>query len=106
MRAYVNIVSDNIYNSKDYTYHDVRDIKVLKGDKDFSIRIMDSKKYYEKNEAMVNEYIKKGFYKEITSTILHDLKLFQDFLYCNFKNYKETRLNRTKQELIHIMLHK
>ena len=34
---------------------------------------------------MVNEDIKNGIYKESLYTTLHDLKLFQDFLYCNFK---------------------
>ena len=38
---------------------------------------------------MVNEGIKKGIYKETTDTTLHDLKLFQDSLYCNFKDYKD-----------------
>ena len=50
---------------------------------------MDSNKYYEKLETMVNEGIKNGIYKETTNTILHDLKLFQDFLYRNFKDYKD-----------------
>ena len=50
---------------------------------------MDSKKYYEKLETMVNEGIKNGIYKETTDTTLHDLKLFQDFLYRNFKDYKD-----------------
>ena len=50
---------------------------------------MDNKKYYEKLETMVNEGIKNGIYKETTDTTLHDLKLFQDFLYRNFKDYKD-----------------
>ena len=45
---------------------------------------MDSKKYYEKLETMLNEGIKNGIY-----TTLHDLKLFLDFLYRNFKDYKD-----------------
>ena len=49
---------------------------------------MDSKKYYEKLETMVNEGIKSGIYKETTDTTLHDLKLFQDSLYRNFQDYK------------------
>ena len=54
--AYADIFSRNIYNSKDYTYHDLKsqiknkDIKVLQGDKDSSIIIMGSKMYYEKLE--------------------------------------------------------
>ena len=49
---------------------------------------MDSKKYYEKLETMVNEGIKNIVFKETTDTILHDLKLFEGFLYRNCKNYK------------------
>ena len=49
---------------------------------------MDSKKYYEKLETMVNEGIKNIVFKETTDTILHDLKLFEGFLYRNYKNYK------------------
>ena len=64
-----------------------KDIKVLQGDKDSSIIIMDSRKYYEKPETTVNEGIKNAIYKETTYTILHDLKLFQDFIYR--KDYKE-----------------
>ena len=57
--AYADIFSSNIYISKDNTYHDLKpliknkDIKVLQGDKDPSIIIMDSKKYYKKLETMV-----------------------------------------------------
>ena len=49
---------------------------------------MDSKKYYEKLETIVNDDIKNGIYKETIDTSLYDLKLFQDFLYRNFKDYK------------------
>ena len=50
--------------------------------------IIDSKKYYEKLETIVNEGIKNVICKEITDTVFYDLKLFQDFLYRNFKDYK------------------
>ena len=49
---------------------------------------MDSKKFYKKLEIMVKEGTKNGIYKETTDTILHDLKLFKDFLYHNFKDYE------------------
>ena len=45
---------------------------------------MDSKKFYEKLETMLNEGIKNSIY-----TTLHDLKLFLDFLYRIFKDYKD-----------------
>ena len=51
--------------------------------------MMDSKMYYEKLETMVKQAIKNGIYKETADTTLHDLKLFQDFLYRNFKDYKD-----------------
>ena len=88
LRAYADIFPRNIYNSKDYTYHD---LKLLTGDKDSSIMIMDSKMYYEKLEIMVTEGIKNGIYKKTTDTTLHDLKLFQDFLYRNFMITKITK---------------
>ena len=97
LRAYADIFPRNIYNSKDYTYHNLKlliknkDIKVLPGDKDSSIMIMDSKMYYEKLEIMVTEGIKNGIYKKTTDTTLHDLKLFQDFLYRNFMITKITK---------------
>ena len=68
--AYADIFSSNIYISKDNTYHNLKpliknkDIKVLQGDKDPSIIIMDSKKYYKKLETMVKSGIKNGIYKE------------------------------------------
>ena len=45
--------------------------------------------YYEKLETMVKQGVKNGIYKETTDTTLHDLNLFQDFLYRNFKDYKD-----------------
>ena len=45
--------------------------------------------YFEKLETMVKEGIKNGIYKETTDTTLHDLKLFQNLLYRNFKDYKD-----------------
>ena len=50
---------------------------------------MNSKKYHKKLETMVKEGIKNNIYKETTDTTLPDLKLFQDFLYRNFKDYKD-----------------
>ena len=95
LRAYADIFSSNICNSKDCTYHELKslikskDIKVLQGDKNSSIIIMDSNKYYKKLETMLKEGIKKGMYKETTDTTLLDFKLFQEFLYCDYKDYKD-----------------
>ena len=82
--AYADIFSNNIHNPKDYTYHDLKsliknkDINVLQGDKDSSIIIMDSKKFYEKLETMVNEVIKNGISR----------------LPINFKDYKDYKKMR------------
>ena len=76
LRAYADIFSRNIYNSKDYTYYDLKsliknkDIKVPEGDKYSSLRIMDSKMYYEKLKTMVKEGIKNGIYKKTADTTL------------------------------------
>ena len=99
LRVYPDIFSSNICKSKDCTCQDLKslikneDTKVLQSDKNSSIIIMDSKKYYEKLAAMVNKGIKNVIYKETTDTTLHDLKLFQDFLYRNFKDYKDYKKN-------------
>ena len=45
-------------------------------------------------KTMVRGGIKDGIYKETTDTILHDLKLFQDFPYRNFKDYKDYEIMR------------
>ena len=82
--VYADIFSNNIHNPKDYTYHDLKsliknkDINVLQGDKDSSIIIMDSKKFYEKLETMVNEVIKNGISR----------------LPINFKDYKDYKKMR------------
>ena len=38
---------------------------------------------------MINGGVKNGIYKETAGTTLHDLKLLQDFLYRNFRDYKD-----------------
>ena len=38
---------------------------------------------------MSKEDIKKGIYKETRDTTIEDLKLLLDFLYRNFKDYKD-----------------
>ena len=55
---------------------------------------MNSKKYHKKLETMVKEGIKNNIYKETTDTTLPDLKLFQHFLYRNFKDYKDYKKMR------------
>ena len=57
--------------------------------------VTDFKKYHEKRKATGNEGIENGIYEERADTALHDLKLFQDFLYRNFKNYKVDKKNET-----------
>ena len=55
---------------------------------------MDSKKYHEKLETMVNEGIKNGIYKETIDSTLHDRKLFQNFIQRNIKDYKDYEKRR------------
>ena len=66
---------------------------------------MDSEKYYKNLETMVKEDIKNGIYKETTDTTLHDLKLFQDFLYRNFKDYKDYEKMRPVSNRQHDFMH-
>ena len=97
LRGYTNIFTNNIYATKDYTYHNLRgmiqnkDIVVVKGDKDSSVVI--TKKYVTnipviKLDPMTDGGIMKGTYVETTDCTLKKLSQFQDFLYRNFLNYE------------------
>ena len=94
LRGYTDIFTNNIYATKDYTYHNLRgmiqnkDIVVVKGDKDSSVVIMEKSDYVDKLEYMINDGIEKGTYVETTDNTLKDLSRFQDFLYRNFFNYE------------------
>ena len=85
---------NNIYATKDYTYHNLRgmiqnkDIVVVKGDQDSSVVIMKKSDYVTKLDAMIDDGIMKGTYVETTDNTLKELSRFQDFLCRNFHNYE------------------
>ena len=94
LRGYTDIFTNNIYATKDYTYHNLRgmiqnkDIVVVKGDKDSSVVIMKKSDYVTKLDTMIDDGIIKGTYVETTDNTLKELSRFQDFLYRNFHNYE------------------
>ena len=68
LRGYTDIFNNNIYATKDYTYHNFRgmiqkkDIVVAKGDKDSSVVIMKKSDYKTKLDTMTNDDIMKSTY--------------------------------------------
>ena len=94
LRGYTDIFTNNIYATKDYTYHNLRgmiqnkEIVVVKGDKDCSVDIMKKSDYVTKLDTMIDDGIMKGTYVETTDNTLKKLSLFQDILYRNFHNYE------------------
>ena len=68
LRGYTDIFNNNIYATKDYTYHNLRgmiqkkDIVVAKGDKDSSVVIMKKSDYKTKLDTMTNDDIMKSTY--------------------------------------------
>ena len=94
LRGYTDIFTNNIYATKDYTYHNLRgiiqnkDIVVVKDDKDSSVVIMKKSDYVTKLDIMIDDGIIKGTYVETTDNTLKELSRFQDFLYRNSHNYE------------------
>ena len=76
LRGYTDIFNNNIYATKDYTYHNLcgmiqkKDIVVVKGDKDSSVVIMKKSDYKTKFDTMTNDDIMKSTYVEITYNTL------------------------------------
>ena len=79
LRGYTDIFTNNIYATKDYTYHNLRgmiqnkDIVVVKGDKDSSVVIMKKSDYVTKLDTMIDDGIIKGTYVETTDNTLKEL---------------------------------
>ena len=94
MRAYTDIFTSNVFATKDYTYHNLKDIikykdiVLLNGDKDSSVVIMNRTNYNNIMQKMIDDGIKNKLYEETTDITLKNLKNFQDFLYRNFKDYE------------------
>ena len=83
---YIDIFTDNIYATNDYTYHNLRgiiqnkDIVVVKGEKDSNVVIMKKSDYVTKLNTMIDDGIMKGTYVETIDGKLTELSRFQDFL--------------------------
>ena len=92
LRAYCDIFTKNIYNSKDFTYNNLKrlikdeNVVVILGDKDSCVVIMNKTNYVQKLQNMIDEAIEK--YANSSDNTLKDLKHFQDFFYRHFKKYK------------------
>ena len=86
LRGYTDIFTNNIYATKDYTYHNLRgmiqnkDIVVVQGDQDSSVVIMKKSDYVTNLDTMIDDGIMKSTYKETTDNTLKELLQFQDFL--------------------------
>ena len=76
LHGYTDIFSNNIYATKDYTYHNLcgmiqnKDIVVVKGDKDSSVVTMKKSGYVTKLGTMIDDGIMKGTYIETTDNTL------------------------------------
>ena len=94
LHGYTDIFSNNIYATKDYTYHNLcgmiqnKDIVVVKGDKDSSVVTMKKSDYVTKLGTMIDDGIMKSTHLETTDNMLKELLRFQHFLYRTFHNYE------------------
>ena len=90
LRANVDIMTKNVYASRDLTFNKLRNlirdksIAVMKGDKDSCVVIMEKKDYLQKLHSMIEEGINDGIYEPTCDTILTDMKKFNNFLYRHF----------------------
>ena len=98
--GYTNIFTNNIYATKDYTYHNLRgmiqnkDIVVVKGDKDSSVVI--TKKYVTniyviKLDTMTDDGIMKGTYVETIDNTLKELSRLKYRNFLNYERYKDIK---------------
>ena len=91
LRANTDIMTKNIYSSKDLTYSKLktlvkdRNVAVIPGDKDSSVVVMNRADYLAKMQQMLDTGIDDGIYTPANDTTLSDLKKFSSFLYRNFK---------------------
>lgn len=94
-RSYTDIFSNNVYKSRDYTYHNLRrlsrneEVVIVSGDKDSCVVLMNKSDYIEKLQKMIDEGIKDKIYEPTTDETLSDLQHFQSFLYRNFFKYEK-----------------
>ena len=82
MRGYTDIFTKTVFQTKDYTYHNLKnlirekDVVVMKGDKDSSVVILNKTEYTEKLENMVKEGIDKRTYTLTQDNTIKDLNNF------------------------------
>jgi len=94
LRSSTNIISKNIFHSKDHTFSKLNELRkndtivILPADKESSCVIMDKDDYINKVNCMITDGITDMKYTRCEDTILKDLKNFQSFLYRNFKNHE------------------
>ena len=94
LRAYVDIFTKGVYTTTDYTYKHLKKIindknlVVVFGDKESCVVLIDKTDYQDKLQKMVEDGIKNGIYKVAEDNTLKDLKLFNSFLYRNFRKYE------------------
>ena len=94
LRGYTDIFTKNVFQTKDYTHHNLKksilekDVVFMKGYKDSSVVILNKPDYIEKLENMVKEGI-EGTYTLTEDNTIKDLKNFKEFLKLkrNFKGY-------------------
>ena len=72
-----------------------KDIALLSGDKDSFVVILDKACYKEKINRLINGGVSKGVYViEENDNTLAELKLFQNFIYRNFKIHEKYKAMR------------
>ena len=86
LRGYTDTFINNVFQTKDYTYHNLKNliwekyVVVMKGHKDSSVVILNKTDYIEKLENMVKESINKGTYILSQDNTIKDLQNFKQFL--------------------------
>ena len=97
LRDYTEILTKNVFQTKDYTYHNLKKlirekhVVVMKGDKDSSVVILNKTDYFEKLENMVKEGIDKGTYTLTEDNPIKILKNIKLILKRNFKGYDKLK---------------
>ena len=84
MRGYTDIFTENVFQTKDYTYHNLKnlirakDVVIMKGDKDSSVVILNKTDYIEKLENMVKEGTESSMIVEVIRTNFRLLFFFDE----------------------------
>ena len=70
--------TNSIYATKDYTYHNLRGMILVKHDRNSSIVTMKKSNYVTKLDNMIGDGITKDTYIETTDNVLKELSRFQE----------------------------